>query len=547
MFRILNLCNITKYYKRPNFSEPLRRLPSPVEDISILGQASGLTLRLTDLDACGLKKIAGLSITFSRSQRQNNIPYLKIEGLENSPVYRSSPTYDEQQQIKTGQLSDSLLNHGLYELVSSYSIESLKTNTQNASISNIEAVNLTQNTNITTAQSKADAAFHQANGAYTQANTNATNITVIQGVNLTQNTNITTAQDTATAAFIAANNATDTYVRNHANSAFHQANAAYAQANTNATNITVIQGVNTTQNTNITAAQAKADASFHQANGAFAQANTNATNITVIQGVNTTQNTNISNIQGVDLTQNTNITAAQAKADASFHQANGAYTQANTNATNITVIQGVNLTQNASISNIEAVNLTQNTNITTAQSKADAAFHQANGAFVQANTNATNITVIQGVDVRQNNRITYAENHANAAFAKANTGASTSNVTITTFATTANGAQTTFNLGWNPVSAETVIATIDGVIQPDSSYNVSNTANTITFTTAPASGEAVRVISLYSSACTNLYIIADGSVTTPKIADDAVTVSKLSQSTEDYILEKSIAMSIALG
>jgi hypothetical protein len=251
---------------------------------------------------------------------------------------------------------------------------------------------------------------------------------------------------------------------------------------------------------------AKANAAFDKANSSYGQANTNAGNITVIQAVNVTQNTNINKIEGVNLTQNT------------------------------------------SISNIEGVNLTQNTNITIAQNTGGSAFIQANLAFAAANNEA-------GVNLTQNTNITTAQNkadsafnHANAAFDKANTGvASASNVTITTFATTANGAQTTFNLGWNPVSAETVIVTLDGVVQPDSSYSVSNVANTITFNTTPASGEAVRVLSLYSSACTNLYIIADGSVTTPKIADEAVTVSKLSQSTEEYILEKSIAMSIALG
>ena len=153
--------------------------------------------------------------------------------------------------------------------------------------------------------------------------------------------------------------------------------------------------------------------------------------------------------------------------------------------------------------------------------------------------------IVAGVNVVP--QILSSYDHANAAFNKANTGATSSNVTITTFAVTANGAQTTFDLGWNPVSAETVIATIDGVIQPDSSYSVSNTANTITFNTAPGSGEAVRVLSLYSSACTNLYIIADGSVTNPKIANEAVSLSKLSDDVEDYILDKAVAMSIALG
>ena len=107
--------------------------------------------------------------------------------------------------------------------------------------------------------------FHKANAAYAQANTNATNITAIQGVNLTQNTNITTAQ-------------------NAADSAFHQANGAFGVANTNASNITVIQGVNLTQNTNITNAQNSADAAFSLANGTAGIANTDVTNISTTAG-----------------------------------------------------------------------------------------------------------------------------------------------------------------------------------------------------------------------------------------------------------------------
>jgi hypothetical protein len=52
----------------------------------------------------------------------------------------------------------------------------------------------------------ANAAFIHANAAFDVANTNAGNITTIQGVNLTQNTNITTVQNTASAAFERANN-----------------------------------------------------------------------------------------------------------------------------------------------------------------------------------------------------------------------------------------------------------------------------------------------------------------------------------------------------
>jgi hypothetical protein len=73
-------------------------------------------------------------------------------------------------------------------------------NTQSNSISVIQDVNTTQNTNITTANNQAWAAFDAAN-------TNSSNIAILQAVNTTQNTNITTANNHAWAAFTKANNA----------------------------------------------------------------------------------------------------------------------------------------------------------------------------------------------------------------------------------------------------------------------------------------------------------------------------------------------------
>jgi hypothetical protein len=73
-------------------------------------------------------------------------------------------------------------------------------NTQSNSIFVIQGVNTTQNTNITTANNQAWAAFDAAN-------TNSSNIAILQGVNTTQNTNITTANNHAWAAFTKANNA----------------------------------------------------------------------------------------------------------------------------------------------------------------------------------------------------------------------------------------------------------------------------------------------------------------------------------------------------
>ena len=117
-------------------------------------------------------------------------------------------------------------------------------------------------------------------------------------------------------------------------------------------------------------------------------------------------------------------------------------------------------------------------------------------------------------------------------------GGGTQNVTIATFNTTANGATLTYDLGFNPVAANAIFVTIDGVVQPESTYSVNTTANTITFNVEPANTENVRVVAF---ATTNPYIIPDGSI----------DPSKLSVSTNNFILatalDASVALAIALG
>ena len=171
---------------------------------------------------------------------------------------------------------------------------------------------------------------------------------------------------------------------------------------------------------------------------------------------------------------------------------------------------------------------------------ANAAFIQANSAFNAANNEA-------GVNATQNTNIQYAWNHANAAFIQANTGGGGGTVTVSTFNATANGAQTTFAIGFSPVSADAVQVTIDGLIQPETSYTANANANTITFLTAPVSGEQVRVLSFYTGA--SAFIINDGSISPIKlsaetnnyintIATNAATIEALSMAA---------ALAIALG
>jgi len=71
-----------------------------------------------------------------------------------------------------------------------------------ASANNSDGVNATQNTNITTANNTAVAAFIQANAVFLQSNNNV-------GVDLTQNNRIAYTETTANAAFLRANNSLD--------------------------------------------------------------------------------------------------------------------------------------------------------------------------------------------------------------------------------------------------------------------------------------------------------------------------------------------------
>ena len=153
--------------------------------------------------------------------------------------------------------------------------------------------------------------------------------------------------------------------------------------------------------------------------------------------------------------------------------------------------------------------------------------------------------IVGGINVAP--QIQFAYNHANAAFEQANSSGGGGAVTVSTFNATANGAQTTFEIGFSPVSADAVQVTIDGLIQPETSYTANANANTITFLTAPASGEQVRVLSFYTGA--SAFVINDGSI----------SPIKLSASTNNYInsiataaataeaLSMAAALAIALG
>lgn len=96
--------------------------------------------------------------------------------------------------------------------------------------------------------------------------------------------------------------------------------------------------------------------------------------------------------------------------------------------------------------------------------------------------------------------------------------------TVDTF--TANGSGQTFTLSENPASANTLVVSVDGVLQV-APTNYSVTGTTLIFTEAPDASSNVVVKHLgFRTSATVTEVPAD-SITTNELADNAVTTQKL--------------------
>jgi hypothetical protein len=345
-------------------------------------------------------------------------------------------------------------------------------NTSSANTIYTQGVDTTQNTNISLLQgamSSANANIVQIFGitsgqnaysqaAFSAANTAASNTVYTQGVDATQNTNITAADAKAQAAFNTANTkfnssggtiSGDTVVSGnlsvtgttfYANTVNLNIEDNIITLNSNVTGVpTSNAGIEINRgslaNTKLLWSEANNAweftnngitydriASQTYANASYAQANTGTT---LAQAAFDSANV----IAGVNTTQNTNITTANNAAWAAFSVANSA-------SSNTIYTQGVDVSQNTRLGIIEAVNVTQNTNITTATVLAQAAFDKANTgvstsidqyARDTANLASSNTVYIQGVDSTQNNNINFVNTFAGSAFANANAALATAN------------------------------------------------------------------------------------------------------------------------
>ena len=106
--------------------------------------------------------------------------------------------------------------------------------------------------------------------------------------------------------------------------------------------------------------------------------------------------------------------------------------------------------------------------------------------------------------------------------------------TFNEFTGIGNNSDTTFALGFTPNSNDlTCIVTLDGIVQPDSAYNISG--SNITFVATPEQDVNIRVLSMASEA--SLVQVGDGTV----------FANAFAQSANTHIEEIGIRMSIAMG
>ena len=408
----------------------------------------------------------------------------------------------------------------------------VEANTASANTLYLSGVDNTQNTNITHADTKAQAAFDKANTSITTSGGSITgSLNVSQNLTVTGNlTVLGTTTTINTSSFTVADSLITLGVGNYTSDLLDIGISGHYNDGTNAHTGLIrdhgtkdwylfkgytpdLSGNNNIDINHASFAKANINADYFKGNVAFPDGTTQTSAATNIDSfARTTANSASSNtviIQGVDNTQNTNITIATNAATAAFAQANataGGLTSANTR---LTIIEGVDTAQNTRMSIIEGVDTAQNTRMSIIEG-VDTAQNTRMSIIEGVNvTQNTNITIIQGVDLTQNTNITNADTKAQAAFDKANdaytlantanTVASsggadsfarqTANAAFTQANTATTLAQAAFNKA-NNTSDAVLTSTVDTYTGDGSNtaFTLSVTPATINYTTAVVGG-----------------------------------------------------------
>ena len=367
---------------------------------------------------------------------------------------------------------------------------------------------------------------------------------IVGGVNVTPQIQLSYNQANsafihANAAFEAANvggSATDSWSRNTANAAFLQANtpshvansaAIYANGAFDAANAAT--ATDATQNNSITAAFLQANAAFDKANtGANAEIQTlstlaDGTSSTYALGFVPTSNTGvIVSIGGIVQTETVDYIITPSNSTISFTDPPPANERIRVAGFNNVIPYYLDVANSAGavVVSFNGVGdgVTQGYNIGFRPDSGNTIFVSVGGilqpedAFT-VNPATNTVTFITAPQSGENIRVV-GYNKVNPYYVQY----VSSNVSVSTFETTANGNYDTFNIGFLPQAREVLIVSIDGVIQPITSYTVDNIQQTITFDVAPGNNELVRVITMYTTA--NAFITPDASITTIKLAAD---------------------------
>ena len=412
----------------------------------------------------------------------------------------------------------------------------VRTQANNAYDTANSAFTAANNSTDTWVRTQANNAYSTANAAFLQAN-NSTDSWVRTQANNAYNT-ANSAESFANGAFVTANSGaafanaafiTANSGASFANAAFITANASYAWGNHASAGYATITYVGNAIANLVNSAPTTLDTLNELATALGNDANFSTTIATSIGVTNSFANGAFLRANASYDAQNTTASFANASyttansgasfANAAFITANASYTAQNTtagfaNASYITANSGASFANSAFIT-ANASYASQNTTASFANGafdKSNSAASFANGAFVTANAafNAANNATDSWVRNQANNAYntanaaftaantaggadTWARAQANAAYNKANTN---SGGTLTGYVDvfTGDGSNSAFTLSTTPSDENIIFVSVQGVMQPKTSYSLSG--NILTFDSVLPNTSYIEVTTL---------------------------------------------------